>query len=71
MRTGLRRRGFSPMTQPLWVCHIPYMSTGLLFWIIMLLLLILGFVAYWPRIGVPYWPLGMTFVTWVLLALLG
>lgn len=53
------------------VVEVGGMSTGLLFWIIMLLLLILGFVAYWPRAGAPYWPMGFSFVVWVLLALLG
>jgi len=37
----------------------------------MLLLLVLGVLAYWPKPGPPYWGTGFALVTWLLLALLG
>src|SRR5688500_4795271 len=47
------------------------MRVGLLFWILMILWLIFGFIAYWPSVGAAYWGVGGHALLWVLLALLG
>ena len=48
------------------------MSTGLLFWVLMLLWLVFGLWADWPGAGAnPVKPLGRVIFLWVLLALLG
>lgn len=45
----------------------------LLFWLLMALWLIFGFVTYWPIAGTPagYRPFGNHLLLWVLLAILG
>lgn len=50
------------------------MKIGLLFWLLMLIWLIFGFVIYWPSGSFGFYsvaPLGGTLLLWVLLALLG
>lgn len=48
------------------------MTRGMIFWVIMIILFILGIGAYWGHSGSGmYWGMGMTVVEFVLLALLG
>jgi hypothetical protein len=47
------------------------MSIALIFWIIMLLWLVLGFYQNWPAPNTRPWPLGGHIILWILLALLG
>jgi len=47
------------------------MTRALLFWVIMIILLVLGFAEYYGHTGGPYWGMGMSIVEFVLLALLG
>jgi hypothetical protein len=43
------------------------MSRGILFWMLMILWLIFGFVVYWPG----YYVIGSHVLLWVVIALLG
>jgi len=47
------------------------MTRGTLFWVIFILMVVFGFVAYWPHGGGPYWSLGYPAVNLVLMGLLG
>lgn len=47
------------------------MTIGLLFWILMILALIFGWVVYPPNGPAGYRPFGYSFLLWILLALLG